>query len=258
MPVAPDAELHYKWCELGVKDDFQLYPGDHLLTDPTAVPTVVKWIEERVAGKTAPSTCGEHKAGATLPASARLTPETGDLIIPLPAWNLTGSVTEKKSGISLEVPKGSTLSAEGDLTSGVLTSTLSIPPIKQKITVLGLPVEVSGALTPTGPITGTVGLSNEGVLSESAVGEANMKISSLAVGILRLPIGCTTSEPLALPLNIAEPVNQLASGGFSFIDEVTVPGFSGCGIFGPVLTSLMSGPGNTVSITAAPPPPVSF
>ena len=258
VPVAPDAELHYKWCELGVKDDFQLYPGDHLLTDPTAVPNVVKWIEERVAGKTAPSTCGQHKAGATLPASARLTPETGDLIVPLPAWNLTGTVSEKKSGITLEVPKGSTLSAEGDITSGKLTSTLSIPPIKQTITVLGLPVEVRGALTPTGAIEGTVSLSNEGVLSESAVGKAYMKVASIAVGILRLPVGCTTSEPLLLPLNIAEPVNQLASGGFSFKDEVTVPSFSGCGLFGPVLTSLMSGPGNTVSITAAPPPPVSF
>ena len=258
VPVAPDAELHYKWCELGVKDDFQLYPGDHLLTDPTAVPTVVKWIEERVAGKTAPSTCGQHKAGAKLPESARLTPETGDLIIPLPAWNLTGSVTEKKSGISLEVPKGSTLSAEGDITSGKLTSTLHIPPIKQTITVLGLRVEVTGALTPTGTIEGTVNLSNEGVLSEGAEGHAFMTVGSIGVGILKLPIGCTTSEPLALPLNIAEPVNELASGGFSFKDEVTVPGFSGCGIFGPVLTSLMSGPGNTVSITAAPPPPVSF
>src|SRR5271155_1002028 len=88
VPVTQDVELHQKWCELGVKDDFQLYPGDHLLTDPTAIPTVIKWVEERFAGKTAPSTCGDHSAGATLPASARLTAETGDLVIPLPAWEL--------------------------------------------------------------------------------------------------------------------------------------------------------------------------
>ena len=200
MPVAPDAELHYAWCKLGVKDDFQLYPGDHLLTDPTAVPTVVKWIEERVAGKTAPSTCGQHEPGAKLPASARLTPETGDLIVPIPAWNLSGAVTEKKSGISLEVPKGATLSAEGDLTNEKLTATFTIPPIKQTITVLGLPVQVSGSLTPTGPASGTVSLTNEGVLSESAAGSAFMKVGSISLGFLRVPIGCTTSEPIALPL----------------------------------------------------------
>ena len=258
VPVAPDAELHYAWCKLGVKDDFQLYPGDHLLTDPTAVPTVVKWIEERVAGKTAPSTCGQHEPGAKLPASARLTPETGDLIVPIPAWNLSGSVTEKKSGISLEVPKGATLSAEGDLTNEKLTATFTIPPINQTITVLGLPVQVSGSLTPTGPASGKVSLTNEGVLSESAAGSAFMKVGSISLGFLRVPIGCTTSEPIALPLSVSEPVNQLSSGGFTTKTEVTVPPFSGCGLFGPILTSLMSGPENPITLTAAPPPPISF
>jgi pimeloyl-ACP methyl ester carboxylesterase len=258
VPVAADAELHYNWCKLGVKDDFQLYPGDHLLTDPTAVPTVVKWIEERVAGKTAPSTCGQHEPGAKLPSSARLTPETGDLIIPLPAWSLTGTVKEKKSGISIEVPKGATLTAEGDLTNQVLTASLSIPPINQTITVLGIPAKVKGSLTPTGPITGSVNLSEEGVLSQSAVGEANMKVGSIGIGFITVPVGCTTAEPIALPLSISEPVNKLASGNFGISSEVTVPPFSGCGIFGPVLSSLMSGPGNTISITAAPPAPINF
>lgn len=258
VPVAPDVELHYKWCEEGVKDDFQLYPGDHLLTDPTAVPTVVKWIEERVAGKTAPSTCGQHKPGATLPSTARLTPETGDLIVPLPAWNVTGSVKEKKSGISIEVPKGSTLTAEGDLTNEKLTASFSIPPFRQTITVLGLPVQVSGTLTPTGPATGSVSLTNEGVLSESAVGAAFMKVASIALGFIQIPIGCTSSEPLSLPLSVSEPVNQLSSGNFSTTSEVTVPSFSGCGLFGPVLTSLMSGPENTITLTVTPPPPINF
>ena len=51
VPVAQDVELHQKWCALGVSDDFQLYPGDHLLTDPTAIGNVIKWIEERLGGK---------------------------------------------------------------------------------------------------------------------------------------------------------------------------------------------------------------
>ena len=258
VPVKQDVELHQKWCELGVKDDFQLYPGDHLLTDPTSIPNVIKWIEERVEGKTAPSTCGDHSASATLPSSARLTPETGDLIIPLPAWNLTGTVTEKKSGISVEVPKGSTLSAEGDVTAGTLTANLSIPPIDQTISVLGIPITVKGALTPTGTIHGTVGLTNGGVLSQSAVGDANEVVGSVGVGIFTVPIGCTTEKPIELPLSITEPVNALATGGFGIKTEVTVPEFGGCGLFGPILSATMSGPNNPISITATPPPPINW
>ena len=51
VPVAQDVALHNAWCSLGVSDDFQLYPGDHLLTDPTAIGNVMKWIEERARGQ---------------------------------------------------------------------------------------------------------------------------------------------------------------------------------------------------------------
>ncbi len=258
VPVKQDVELHQRWCELGVKDDFQLYPGDHLLTDPTAISNVISWIEGRLAGKTAPSTCGDHSASATLPSSARLTPETGDLIVPLPAWELSGKVTEKKSGLSVEVPKGSTLSAEGDVTSGALTATLSIPPIDQTIDIGLIPVTVKGALTPTGAIHGSVSLTNGGVFSESASGSANELVGSVGVGIFTVPIGCTTVEPISLPLSISEPVNELVTGGFSFKTTVTVPEFGGCGLFGPVLSATMSGPGNTIEMTAKPPPPINW
>jgi len=259
VPVTQDVELHQEWCALGVTDDFQLYPGDHLLTDPTAIPNVIKWIEERVAGKKAPSTCGLHKAGETLPSSARLTPMTGDLIIPLPAWQLTGTVTEKKSGISIEIPKGSTLSAQGDVTKETLTAELAIAPIDQTISVLGLPITVKGSLTPTEKVIhGTVSLSPQGVLSQSAEGDANMKVGSAGIGPFQVPVGCTTKEPIKLPLSITEPVNALETGGFGIKTEVTVPEFGGCGLIGPVLSALMSGPGNPINITASPPPPINW
>jgi secretory lipase len=235
VPVAQDVELHQAWCKLGVTDDFQLYPGDHLLSDPTAIPTVIKWVEERLESKKAPSTCGQHSPSATLPSTARLTPMTGDLVIPLPAWNLTGSVTEAKSGISVEVPKGATLTAQGDVTTGVLTANLSIPPINQTIWIGLIPVTVKGALTPTGTIHGTVGLTNSAVFSEGASGAANELVSSAGIGFFQIPIGCTTVEPIQLPLTISEPVNALVTGGFAIKTTVTVPQFGGCGLFGPIL-----------------------
>jgi hypothetical protein len=258
VPVTQDVALHQEWCSLGVTDDFQLFPGDHLLTDPTAIPNVMKWIEERVAGRPAPSTCGQHAANATLPASARLTPMTGDLVIPLAAWQLKGSVTEKKSGISVEVPAGATLSAQGDVTTETLTAQLSIPPINQTIRLLGIPVQVKGALTPVGTIAGKVSLSNTGVLSQTAQGAANMLVGSVGLGFFTVPVGCTTKEPIQLPLSITEPVNALETGGFAINTEVTVPEFSGCGLFGPLLSSLMSGSGNPININASPPPPIAW
>jgi pimeloyl-ACP methyl ester carboxylesterase len=257
VPVTQDVELHQKWCALGVSDDFQLYPGDHLLTDPTAIGNVIKWIEERLAGKKAQTTCGDHSATAKLPSSARLTPETGDLIVPLPAWELSGKVTEK-SGISEEVPAGATLSAEGDVTTGTLTAQLSIPPMSQTFWVGLVPVTLKGALTPVGTITGKVSLTDGGVLSQTAEGEANEEVGSVTVGLIYVPIGCKTVEPIKLPLSVSEPVNALVTGGFSFKTTVTVPEFGGCGILGPIISAATSGPGNTVEMTAKPPPPINW
>jgi hypothetical protein len=258
VPVSQDVNLHYHWCSLGVTDDFQLYSGDHLFTDPLGAPDSIKWIEERVAGKTAPSTCGQHKEGATLPSNARLTPETGDLTIKLVNWSLKGKVTEK-AGISEELPSGSTLNAEADASTGKLVSTLSIPPINQTFWVGLVPVTVSGALTPTGPAVGTFAFSESGnEVSESAEGEANEVVKGVKIGLFNLPIGCKTLEPINLPLTIKEPTNELAVGSFAFKAEVTLPDFGECGLLGPVLSATTSGPGNTVEITASPPAPTNW
>ncbi len=258
VPLEQDVNLHYDWCKLGVKDDFQLYPAEHLFTDGIAAANALKWIEERVSGRTAPSTCGQHSPGAKLPAGARLAPEVGDLLVKLNEWSLKGKVTER-SGISEEVPKGATINSTADATKGTLTATLNIPPINQTFWIGLLPVTVSGGLTPTGPATGTFGFSKDGSeVSESAEGKANEIVKAVKVGLLTLPIGCKTVTPIDLPLSISEPTNALAVGSFSFKAEVTVPEFGECGALGPIISATTSGPGNTVEMTAAPPPPTNW
>ncbi len=239
-------------------DDFQLYPGDHLLTDPTAIWTVIKWIEERLAGKKAPSTCGQHSASATLPPSGA--PDARDGRSDRAAARMG---TERQGDRGQERHLGR--SAQGlhaerrrRRHDRSLTANLSIPPINQTIWVGLMPVTVRGALTPTGTIHGTVGLTNGGVFSESASGSANELVGSVGVGIFTVPIGCKTVEPIQLPLSISEQVNALVVGGFSFSTKVTVPEFGGCGLFGPLLSATMSGPGNTIEMTAKPPPPINW
>lgn len=260
VPVKQDAELHEAWCSLGVKDDFQLYPGEHLLTDPTAVPTVMKWIEERIEGKAAPSTCGEHSSPSELPAGARLTPQTGDLLVTLPNWQVSGSVTDAKLGVTLKIPAGATLTGEGDVTSGMLTASLSVPPIDETITLFGLvPVTIRGALEQSGPVSGSIGLSNTGELSLKASGAANLVTQSIGILFLNINLGCKTSTPIALPFDIEEPVNAFSSGSVSVTDTVTIPSFSGCGALNSALvTALLSGSGNKINITTEPPPPTSW
>lgn len=259
VPLKQDVELHYDWCEKGATDDFQLYAGEHLFTDAMAAPNALKWIEERVAGKKAPTTCGEHSPSSTLPADARLTPEVGDLIIKLDEWTLKGKVTEAKSGISEEVPAGATISSVANATTGSLEATLNIPPINQTFWIGLIPVTVSGGLTPTGPATGTFSLSSNGSeVSESADGRANEVVKAVQVGLFYLPLGCRTVEPINLPLSISEPTNALATGSFTFKTTVTVPEFGECGALGPIISATTSGPGNTVEMTASAPAPTSW
>ncbi len=260
VPISQDVNLHYHWCTLGVKDDMQLYNGEHLFTAAMASGNALKWIQERISGKTVPSTCGKHSAGATLPANARLTPEIGDLIVKLNEWALSGKVTEK-SGISQEVPRGATISSTADATTGSLEATLHIPPMNQTFFVGLLPVTVSGNLTPTGPATGTFGFSTDGSeVFESADGKANEEVKAVSIGLLYLPLGCRTVQPIDLPLSIDEPTNALSSAGgtFSFSAEVTVPEFGECGLLGPIISSTTSGPGSKVEMTAAPPAPINW
>ncbi len=220
---------------------------------------MIKWIEERLEGKAAPSTCGQHSSASELPAGARLTPETGDLVVQIPKWVVTGSVTDKALGISLKIPAGSSLSAEGDVSSGAFSASLSTPPINETITLFGLlPVNIQGELTQAGPIHGMFGLANNGNIAISAIGRATLTTKSLGIAFFKINLGCHTSTPLELPLMINESANALYTGSISVTDTVTIPSFTGCGIFSPVTTALLSGPGNTVQINSAPPPPVSW
>ena len=95
-------------------------------------------------------------------------------------------------------------------------------------------------------------------VSESAEGSANEEVGSVSIGFYKVPIGCKTVEPIKLPLTISEPTNALASGSFAFKTTVTVPPFGGCGVFGPVLTATVAGPGNTVELTAKGPAPINW
>jgi hypothetical protein len=268
VPVAQDAELHQAWCSLGTTDDFQLAPGEHLLTDPTMVPYVMKWIAGRLAGETAPSTCGLHSKGQ-LPSYARTAPETGDLEVELPGWEVKGNIEPaglgSLIGLKINIPTGTSLTSDDDLTTGKITGNLAIPPFKETITEFGISIVTQGDLVASGPVSGTSSLSNSGVLSIHAGGGDTMYIKSLTVGGLPIPgVECKTSKPIELPVVIEGPVNEFATGSIELSNTFSIPSFeaSGSGLFSgigcPIVSEVASGSGDKINISTAPPAPVNW
>lgn len=254
VPLLQQIALKQQFCQEGVTDDYHLYPGDHLLTDPIATGDVTTWIANLLAGKAAPSTCN---VSATLPAGARTTPQTGDLVVPITNWNLGGSVTLKKLGLKLNFPASSTISANADLTAGKISGSASIPTIHQTINILGIPFSATINLQST-PLTGSVSLSTGGVLTLAGSTTANVTIQSAGIGVLQIPVGCHTSKPVALSLNISESVADLATGSFSTGGTTTFPSLTGCGIIGPLISVLFAGSGNPYSVSLTPPAATAF
>ncbi len=254
VPLLQQIALKQQFCSEGVTDDYHLYPGDHLLTDPIAVPDVTTWIANLLAGQPAPSTCNVN---ATLPAGARTTPETGDLVVPITNWQLGGSVSLKKLGLSLAFPAGATINASTDLTSGTVSGSANVPTIHDTIKILGIPITTIINFQ-SNPLTGTVSLSPSGVLTIAGSTTATVTINSTGINAFQIPIGCRTTTPVTLSLDLSESVTALASGSFSTSGTTTFPPLTGCGVLGPILSLLASGPGNPYTVSLTPPAPIPF
>jgi len=254
VPLLQQIALKQQFCSEGVTDDYHLYPADHLLTDPIAVPDVTTWIANLLAGQTAPSTCDVN---ATLPAGARTTPETGDMTVPITNWQLSGSVTLKNLGLSITFPPGATINATTDLTSGTISGSANIPTIHDVLKILGIPITTIINFQ-SNPLTGTVNLSPSGLLTLAGSTTANVTIQSTGIGGLQIPIGCHTSSPVALSLDLSESVTALASGSFSTNGTTTFPSLTGCGVLGPLLSLAFTGAGNPYTVTLTPPTAIPF
>lgn len=57
IPYSVEAGLHRQYCAMGVTSQLTGLPGEHVVTQVEAQPTVVSWIAGRLAGRSAPSNC---------------------------------------------------------------------------------------------------------------------------------------------------------------------------------------------------------
>ncbi|MCP2298872.1 Secretory lipase [Nocardia amikacinitolerans] len=57
IPLEGAENLYDDWCAQGVPVRFEVYLGEHMIVGATGIPGVNAWIDERLAGKPAPSGC---------------------------------------------------------------------------------------------------------------------------------------------------------------------------------------------------------
>ena len=255
LPLEQAYALKKKYCALGTNVKFDLLPGaEHIVAQFQASPSVISWLGDRFNGKTAVGTCATTQPDPVSNAN----PNTGNFVVSLKNWPLTASIGLKTLGQTLDLPATSTFSADTDLTTKQLKNgKLVVPDFVGKVNIL-LPIDVKLSVVPTADASGSATLDNTGLLHVHGVQTANIKIQSVGSLGINIPTGCTTSAPVSFPIDFDGPVSSLGGGKLTFSGTTTFPSLSGCGLYGPLLSTLMSGSGQTYSFTVKPPAAISW
>jgi len=177
------------------------------------------------------------------------TATAADIVLPFTNYQVGGSLTVKKLDQSITLPPGSTFNGAANLTTNRLTGDVFVPEFTSTIRVLGIPTKVTTQLEQVQPVDGTVAL-NGANLSVRSTTSAILRIRKLRLGLLSVPTTCRTAEPIVLTMNYDGPL----AFPLAFDGATTIPKLTGCGLLGPTLGTLLSGPGNTYHLTLAPPP----
>ena len=177
--------------------------------------------------------------------------QAADFVVPFTNWQVGGTLNLAKLHQNIQFPAGSTFNGSADVTTGQLSGNVFIPPFTSTIRVLGIPTQVSEQIVQATPVTGSVALGAGGSVTIKSSTSDNIYLRSVGLSILQIPTTCHTSSPVGLNLDYTGPLNLTT--GFQFSGATTIPDLTGCGLLGPVLSSLLSGPGNQYTITLKPP-----
>ncbi|WP_461119032.1 hypothetical protein [Saccharothrix stipae] len=138
-----------------------------------------------------------------------------------------------------------TLEAEIDLANGTITGDLSLPPSYGYFIVFGfVPNTARTDLIPVGKVTGTI---KDGQVEANS--RLDIKLSEVAVDAQPLDVGqaCRTVEPASIDLAGPFELAKMRMKGV-----YPIPPFAGCQgreRLDPLMTGLISGPGNAIDLT---------
>lgn len=250
IPIDQAVALKKKYCSKWANVTFDVYPSEHIATQFQAAPYALSWLTDRVAGKSTSGSC------LTLAAEPKSTanPPGGNFVVSLDAWKLVATVGLKTLAQTVTLPEKSTFTADTDITAKTLKGNLSVPDFTAPIKIAGIGAGVGMRITPVGDTTGTAELDTAGTLKVRGMAKADITITSLA-GIPIAP--CKTVTPVEFPLNFEGPVSALGGGSLTFNGTTRFPQFKGCSV-SAILSSLVSGDGQTFSFTVVPPAPTRY
>ena len=180
-------------------------------------------------------------------------------------WVISGSLTDNKMGQKIPLPEHSTFSGTGEVNAetgaGSVSGSISIPAFSPTLNLFGvLGMKLGLTLTPQGPLHGSIANSETVPGDEALTASTNLNVGITSVSMLGLTIhtNCTAWEPLALSLTDTLTREELLSKGWAFSGSTTLAPFR-CegtilgGLFGWVLTTLLSGPENAYSLSVKAP-----
>jgi hypothetical protein len=181
-------------------------------------------------------------AGAVLAQSA-----SADPIFPIDFNNVTGSTFLAKPKVTAVIPQSS-IHTQIDLGTGTLTGSAQIADITVHMKLLNLVAVTSTvSIVSDAGLTGTVDLANNKLSTTTRfhIAVRNVHLDATP-GINLVPAGCRTRGTTSATLVNTNQI--LGPGGTNVTGKYTIPAFTHCGLTTPLLTQLLSGPNNVLTL----------
>ncbi|MEV6304500.1 hypothetical protein AB0M02_34185 [Actinoplanes sp. NPDC051861] len=161
--------------------------------------------------------------------------------------NVTGTTHLAKPNVDVSVP-ASSVQTQIDLDTNTVTGSANLADLTAKLKLAKLiGVTSTVKIVPVGGLTGTIDL---GASKLSTTTTFTLQIvdahTDAAPKINLVKPGCRTVRPSTLTLNNTTPVELFKP--ITMEGTYTIPAFKGCGLLTPLLTLLLSGPGNRMTL----------
>jgi hypothetical protein len=167
--------------------------------------------------------------------------------IPINFNNVTGTTHLAKPNVDVAVPTSS-VQTEVDLETNTVTGTANLANLTAKLNLANLiGVTSTVKIVPVGGLTGTIDL---GASKLSTTTRFTLQVIDVhldvAPRINLVKSSCRTVRASTLTLNNTTPVDLFQP--ITMVGTYTIPPFTGCGLLTPLLSLLLSGPNNTMTL----------
>jgi hypothetical protein len=181
-------------------------------------------------------------AAITVAAPAQAAP------IPVNFNNVAGTTHLGKPNIDVTVPTSS-VQTEVELETNTVTGSADLADLTAKLNLVHLVgVTSTVRIVPVGGLTGTIDLGASKLSTTMRFTLQVIDVHQDAVPRINLVRpGCRTVRASTLTLNNTTPVDLFQP--ITMVGTYTIPPFTGCGLLTPLLSLLLSGTDNTMTLT---------